>query len=91
MISSPGVGLQHLAMAVSRPFTPSTLTASVETDSLEAGTAKLVGTDKDVIIKQAQELLSDKKAYLNMATKANPYGDGKSAKRIVDILLERVR
>ena len=58
-------------------------------EAIEAGTAKLVGTDKQQIIEVAQKLLSDRSAYLEMATRANPYGDGKSAGRIIDILQER--
>ncbi|MDI6765886.1 MAG: UDP-N-acetylglucosamine 2-epimerase (non-hydrolyzing) [Bacteroidota bacterium] len=59
-------------------------------EAIEVGTAKLVGTDKNVIIKEAQQLLSDKSKYLEMATKTNPYGDGKASERIVNILLEKI-
>ncbi len=56
-------------------------------EAIEAGTGKLVGTDRDTIIREAQLLLNDRNAYQEMSTKNNPYGDGKSAQRIVDILV----
>jgi len=90
LILTDSGGVQEEAPTLGKPVLVLRKTTE-RPEALEAGTAKLVGTDKDVIIKQAQELLSDRKAYLNMATKTNPYGDGKSAKRIVDILLERVK
>jgi len=56
-------------------------------EAIEAGTVKLVGTDKSKIFNEANKLLNDKKAYGNMAQAVNPYGDGKASERIVKILL----
>ena len=56
-------------------------------EGVEAGTAVLVGTNKNVIIESANKLLQNKKEYQKMAKASNPYGDGKTAKRVVDILL----
>lgn len=56
-------------------------------EAIEAGVAKLVGTDRESIVREATRLLRDPVAHAEMATGANPYGDGKAAKRIVDILL----
>ena len=47
-------------------------------EALEAGTVKLVGTDKEKIIKEAQKLINDKKEYEKMSKSHNPYGDGKA-------------
>jgi UDP-N-acetylglucosamine 2-epimerase (non-hydrolysing) len=55
-------------------------------EGVSAGLAKLVGTDKDRIISETRRLLSDKGDYLRMARRKNPYGDGKAARRIVDII-----
>ena len=55
-------------------------------EGIKAGTVKLVGTDKDRIISETQHLLDDRKAYEKMAKASNPYGDGKAAERIVNIL-----
>ncbi len=55
-------------------------------EGLEAGTVKLVGTDKEKIVKEMSLLLDDKKAYERMSKSHNPYGDGNACKRIVDYL-----
>lgn len=60
-------------------------------EGIDAKTAKLVGTNKDVILKAATELLTDPKAYQYMATAVNPYGDGTTSEQIVDILLSEPR
>ncbi len=52
-------------------------------EAIEAGTVKMVGTDKNKIFESANKLLNDKKAYNKMAEAANPYGDGKASQRIV--------
>lgn len=56
------------------------------TEGIEAGTAKLVGTNKETIIKETSLLLTNKEEYGRMAKSVNPYGDGKSSRRIVEIL-----
>jgi len=53
-------------------------------EAIDAGTAKLVGTSFEGIVAAVQELLDDPQAYKAMAKAANPYGDGKAARRIVD-------
>lgn len=55
-------------------------------EALEAGTVKLVGTDRAVIVRVANRLLDDESAYEAMARAHNPYGDGRAAVRIRDIL-----
>lgn len=55
-------------------------------EAVEAGTVKLVGTDRAVIVREANRLLDDAAAYDAMARAHNPYGDGKAASRIRDIL-----
>ena len=56
-------------------------------EGIEAGTARLVGTKVASIVDAAQQLLDDEHEYEQMAKSVNPYGDGKAAERIVDILL----
>jgi UDP-N-acetylglucosamine 2-epimerase (non-hydrolysing) len=55
-------------------------------EAVEAGTVKLVGTDKRMIVDEVSVLLTDEKAYAAMANAVNPYGDGRAATRIVDII-----
>ena len=57
-------------------------------EGIEAGTLKLVGTDENVIYKEAKKLLNDKKVYDLMSKASNPYGDGNASKRIVDSIIQ---
>ena len=60
-------------------------------EALEAGTARLVGTDTERIVAEASRLMDDPQAHAAMAKAANPYGDGHAAERIVDALLAASR
>ena len=53
-------------------------------EALAAGTVKLVGTDTERIIKEAQKLIDDPQAYDTMSKASNPYGDGEACQKIVD-------
>lgn len=55
-------------------------------EAVEAGTVKLVGTDKDLIVSKTNELLNNIEAYKNMSMAHNPYGDGKASQRICELL-----
>lgn len=55
-------------------------------EGIEAGIARLVGSDKKKILDQVSKLLTDKYEYEKMAKSVNPYGDGKASDRIVRIL-----
>jgi len=57
-------------------------------EGVDAGVLKLVGTDAESISNEVAHLLDDQSAYQTMAHAANPYGDGKSAIKIVKILLD---
>jgi UDP-N-acetylglucosamine 2-epimerase (non-hydrolysing) len=56
------------------------------TEGIDAGTAKLVGTDRERIVREASTLLTDAEAYEEMSKAVNPYGDGKASGRIMDII-----
>ena len=60
-------------------------------EAVEASTVRLVGTDEEKVFQTAYKLLTDEKEYKAMAEAVNPYGDGKSAARIVDYLLWKER
>lgn len=60
-------------------------------EGIKVGTAKLVGMEKARIVYEVSKLLKSKAAYNKMAKAVNPYGDGKSAKRIVKIILNSKR
>ncbi len=59
-------------------------------EGVAAGTARLVGTDIDKILLNANRLLDDPAAYRGMAEQHNPYGDGQASARIVEELLRHV-
>ncbi len=52
-------------------------------EAVDAGTVRLVGTDYDRIVFEANHLLEDREAYAVMANAVNPYGDGKASARSV--------
>ena len=56
---------------------------------MAAGTAVVVGTDRDRIVSVASELLTSRTAYDRMAGAVSPYGDGHASERIVRALAER--
>ncbi|QCK16492.1 non-hydrolyzing UDP-N-acetylglucosamine 2-epimerase [Mangrovivirga cuniculi] len=57
-------------------------------EAVTSGTVKIVGTNTDLIIKEVQNLLSNKRYYAAMSEKLNPYGDGKASKRIIEDILK---
>jgi len=59
-------------------------------EGIDAGVARLVGTDRERIVRAVSELLDDRDAYAAMATGVNPYGDGTASRQIADILTARL-
>lgn len=57
-------------------------------EAVDAGTVKLVGTDKKAIIEGVSLLLDDAAVYQSMSQAVNPYGDGKACERIVDYFIQ---
>lgn len=55
-------------------------------EAVEAGTVKLVGTNRDLIVGEVSALLDNENHYLSMSKAINPYGDGQACERIVEIL-----
>ena len=60
-------------------------------EAVEAGTVMLVGTERAKIIEGMERVLLDRELYRRMSRAHNPYGDGKAAGRIADILLDWAR
>ncbi len=82
-------GIQEEAPALGKP----TLVLRETTErpeAIEAGTAILVGADRERIAGEAARLLHDPAAYAAMAKVAYPFGDGKAAQRIADIILAKL-
>ncbi len=78
-------GVQEEAPALGKPVLVMRDTTE-RPEGVAAGTAKLVGTDTDVILAEANKLLDDQDHYLAMARAHNPFGDGKASQRIADII-----
>ena len=57
-------------------------------EAVQAGTVRLVGTNREKIVSSIQELLDDPDSYQRMSMARNPYGDGRAAPRIVGFLLQ---
>jgi UDP-N-acetylglucosamine 2-epimerase len=60
-------------------------------EGIEAGVARLVGTDRDRIVAEASRLLGNPEERQAMVSTENPYGDGKASERIVRAILSRGR
>lgn len=76
-------GIQEEAPAFGVPVLV-TRELTERTESIDAGVAKLVGTDEQLIVDSARRLLDDPTAYAAMAKATNPYGDGRAAQRVAD-------
>jgi UDP-N-acetylglucosamine 2-epimerase (non-hydrolysing) len=84
MLTDSG-GVQEEAPALGKPVLVMRETTE-RPEGVEAGTARLVGTDEDTIVTQIFTLLDDKPAYEAMARAHNPFGDGTASARIVELL-----
>lgn len=58
-------------------------------EAIEAGTVRLIGTDRERVHAETRKLLRNKEEYNRMANACNPYGDGAAARRIVEFILWR--
>lgn len=75
-------GLQEEAPSLGKPVLVLRETTE-RPEAVHAGTAKLIGTDSDMIVAEATKLLSNADAYQMMANAINPFGDGHASDRIV--------
>jgi len=81
-------GIQEEAPALGKPV----LVVREETErpeGIDAGTAKLIGTNRELLVGELRTLLTQPAAYEAMANAVNPYGEGNAAEQIVEILLRQ--
>lgn len=78
-------GIQEEAPALGKPVLVMREVTERQ-EGIEAGTAKLVGTNFDRLVEAMSELLENNSVYIQMADVVNPYGDGNASMRIVDIM-----
>ena len=88
MLTDSG-GVQEEAPALGKPVLVMRETTE-RPEGVEAGTAKLVGTDKSRIVTEIFNLLDDKAAYEAMAQAHNPFGDGHAARRIAEHIAQEI-
>lgn len=79
-------GIQEEAPSLGKPVLVLRNTTE-RPEAVEAGTVRLIGTDKDVVYAETKRLLTDQDAYDAMSNAVNPYGDGKASQRIVQAIL----
>lgn len=82
-------GIQEEAPSVGKPI----LVLRDETErpeGVQAGVARIVGTDAERIYEETAKLLTNREHYDSMVREGNPYGDGTAAERIADIVGDRL-
>lgn len=82
LIVTDSGGVQEEAPSLGKPVLVMRDTTE-RPEAVDAGTVKLVGTNKQVIIDEVEVLLTNNDEYLKMSKAHNPYGDGKACERIV--------
>lgn len=81
-------GIQEEAPALGKPVLVTRETTE-RPEGVAAGTARLVGTDRERIVAELTRLLDDREAYDAMSRAHNPYGDGRTSARVVEALCRR--
>jgi UDP-N-acetylglucosamine 2-epimerase (non-hydrolysing) len=90
LIITDSGGIQEEAPALGKPVLVMRNTTE-RPEAVDAGTARLVGTDTQTIVAETERLLRDEDAYMAMANAISPFGDGHAAEHIVDVLLSSVQ
>jgi len=85
LIITDSGGIQEEAPSLGKPVLVMRDTTE-RPEAVEAGTAILVGTNKNLIVKEALDLLNNATRFETMSHLHNPYGDGKACERIVDFI-----
>jgi UDP-N-acetylglucosamine 2-epimerase (non-hydrolysing) len=85
LILTDSGGIQEEAPSLGKPVLVMRNTTE-RIEGIEAGVAKLVGTDSEKIFSETMKLIEDESMYQSMVKAINPYGDGKASERIINIL-----
>jgi len=85
LILTDSGGIQEEAPSLGKPVLVTRYTTE-RPEALSAGTAKLVGADRERIVAEVTRLLTDSSYYGAMSHAHNPYGDGKATERILDAI-----
>jgi UDP-N-acetylglucosamine 2-epimerase (non-hydrolysing) len=88
LILTDSGGIQEEAPSLGKPVLVMRDTTE-RPEALEAGTVKLVGTNKKEIVEMVEKLLNDRQFYEQMSRAHNPYGDGNSSNMICNVLMSK--
>jgi UDP-N-acetylglucosamine 2-epimerase (non-hydrolysing) len=86
LVMTDSGGIQEEAPSLGKPVLVLRDTTE-RPEAVSAGTVRLVGTDRNAIIREANRLLDEPREYRRMSTAVNPYGDGRASARIVQAIL----
>lgn len=89
LIITDSGGVQEEAPSLGKPVLVMRDTTE-RPEAVEAGTVILVGTNKNLIVSEAIELLENKERFINMSQLHNPYGDGKACVKILESIRNEV-
>jgi UDP-N-acetylglucosamine 2-epimerase (non-hydrolysing) len=88
LILTDSGGIQEEAPSLGKPvLVMRDVTERVE--GIEAGTCRLVGSNRETIVQETIKLLNNVDTYKKMFSAVNPYGDGKSSVKILDIMRKK--
>jgi len=85
LILTDSGGVQEEAPSLGKPVLVMRETTE-RPEAVDAGTVKMVGTNKEKIVSNINELLNNQNLYQEMSKAHNPYGDGKACERIITLL-----
>ncbi|MBR5439980.1 MAG: UDP-N-acetylglucosamine 2-epimerase, partial [Prevotella sp.] len=87
IILSDSGGIQEEAPSLGKPVLVMR-EVTERPEALEAGTIRLVGTNRQLIIDEASKFLDDEEYYLANQRIANPFGDGHACQRIYEFIMK---
>ncbi|WP_405202190.1 non-hydrolyzing UDP-N-acetylglucosamine 2-epimerase [Dokdonia sp. LLG6352-1] len=87
LIITDSGGVQEEAPSLGKPVLVMRDTTE-RPEAVAAGTVILVGTDKELIVKETIDLLENEERFMNMSKLHNPYGDGNACKKIVQFIAQ---
>ena len=85
LILTDSGGIQEEAPSLGKPVLVMRDTTE-RPEGIEAGTLKLVGTEEEIIYQTTKQLLTDNGIYIKMSLASNPYGNGTSARKIINCI-----
>lgn len=85
MVMTDSGGLQEEAPHLGKPVLV-LRDVTERPEAVDAGTLKVIGTDRDRIFNEASNLLDNRDEYDSMAGAVNPFGDGRASERIIDAI-----